>query len=302
MNVKKKRSKYTLEQKHNMQGYLFVLPFVLGFFVLFLFPLVQSFLYSFGELDPSNDFKLALSGVGNYIYAVREDTSYYRYVISSLTDMLYQLPVILIFSFIIANLLKSEFPGRSVIRLILFLPVVLSSGLVMSLDNNDIMQSAMSGAISDEASSMISIESLQQFLMNINISAKLASYLISMVTNILSVINHSGIQILIFFFLFQSIPVSLYEASSIDGASGWENFWKITFPMTIPQMIVCLVYTIIDLFVSTNSKVISYVYQVAFSKMQFGLSSAMSWIYTLLVAAVLGLFVFVFSRIFRHYR
>lgn len=302
MNVKKKRSKYTLEQKHNMQGYLFVLPFVLGFFVLFLFPLVQSFLYSFGELDPSNDFKLALSGIGNYIYAVREDTSYYRYVISSLTDMLYQLPVILIFSFIIANLLKSEFPGRSVIRLILFLPVVLSSGLVMSLDSNDIMQSAMSGAISDEASSMISIESLQQFLMNINISAKLASYLISMVTNILSVINHSGIQILIFLTALQSIPVSLYEASSIDGASGWENFWKITFPMTIPQMIVCLVYTIIDLFVSTNSKVISYVYQVAFSKMQFGLSSAMSWIYTLLVAAVLGLFVFVFSRIFRHYR
>lgn len=302
MNVKKKRSKYTLEQKHNMQGYLFVLPFVLGFFVLFLFPLVQSFLYSFGELDPSNDFRLALSGVGNYIYAVREDTSYYRYVISSLTDMLYQLPVILIFSFIIANLLKSEFPGRSVIRLILFLPVVLSSGLVMSLDSNDIMQSAMSGAISDEASSMISIESLQQFLMNINISAKLASYLISMVTNILSVINHSGIQILIFLTALQSIPVSLYEASSIDGASGWENFWKITFPMTIPQMIVCLVYTIIDLFVSTNSKVISYVYQVAFSKMQFGLSSAMSWIYTLLVAAVLGLFVFVFSRIFRHYR
>lgn len=302
MNVKKKRSKYTLEQKHNMQGYLFVLPFVLGFFVLFLFPLVQSFLYSFGELEPSNDFKLALSGVGNYIYAVREDTSYYRYVISALTDMLYQLPVILIFSFIIANFLKSEFPGRSVIRLILFLPVVLSSGLVMSLDSNDIMQSAMSGAISDEASSMISIESLQQFLMNINISAKLASYLISMVTNILSVINHSGIQILIFLTALQSIPVSLYEASSIDGASGWENFWKITFPMTIPQMIVCLVYTIIDLFVSTNSKVISYVYQVAFSKMQFGLSSAMSWIYTLLVAAVLGLFVFVFSRIFRHYR
>ena len=302
MNVKKKRSKYTLEQKHNMQGYLFVLPFVLGFFVLFLFPLVQSFLYSFGELDPSNDFKLALSGVGNYIYAVREDTSYYRYVISSLTDMLYQLPVILIFSFIIANLLKSEFPGRSVIRLILFLPVVLSSGLVMSLDNNDIMQSAMSGAISDEASSMISIESLQQFLMNINISAKLASYLISMVTNILSVINHSGIQILIFLTALQSLPVSRYEASSIAGASSWENFWKITFPMTIPQMIVCLVYTIIDLFVSTNSKVISYVYQVAFSKMQFGLSSAMSWIYTLLVAAVLGLFVFVFSRIFRHYR
>lgn len=301
MNVKK-RSKYTLEQKHNMQGYLFVLPFVLGFFILFLFPLLQSFLYSFGDLDPSKDFKLVFNGVGNYIYALREDASYYRYVISALTDMLYQLPVILIFSFIIANFLKSEFPGRSVIRLILFLPVVLSSGLVMSLDSNDIMQSAMSGAISDEASSMISIESLQQFLTNINISAQLASYLISTVTNILSVINHSGIQILIFLTALQSIPVSLYEASSIDGASGWENFWKITFPMTVPQMIVCLVYTIIDLFVSTNSKVISYIYQVAFSKMQFGLSSAMSWIYTLLVSAVLGLFAFIFSRIFRHYQ
>ena len=302
MSVKRKGSKHTLEQKHNMQGYLFVLPFVLGFFILFLFPLVQSFLYSFGELDPANNFKLAFSGVGNYIYAVRQDTSYYRYVISAVTDMLYQLPVILIFSFIIANLLKTEFPGRGVIRLILFLPVVLSSGIAMSLDGNDIMQNTMAGAIADETAGMISVESLQQFLMNINISTKLASYLISTVTNILSIINHSGIQILIFLTALQSIPVSLYEASSIDGASGWENFWKITFPMTIPQMIVCLVYTIIDLFVSTNSKVISYVYEVAFSKMQFGLSSAMSWIYTLLVAAVLGLFVFIFSRLFRHYQ
>ena len=164
------------------------------------------------------------------------------------------------------------------------------------------MQEMMSGALSSESTSLLSVDSLRAFLVNINISSKLASYITDAVTNILSIINHSGIQILIFLSALQSIPEALYEASSIDGASGWENFWKITFPMVIPQMIVCLVYTIIDLFVSTNNSVITYIYSVAFNKIQFGLSSAMSCIYTVIVAAVLGAFTFIFTRIFKHYR
>ena len=164
------------------------------------------------------------------------------------------------------------------------------------------MQAMLNSALSEETTNMISVESLQQFLLNINISTKLASYIIGIVTNILPIINHSGIQILIFLSALQSIPESLYEAASIDGASAWENFWKITFPMVIPQMIVCLVYTIIDLFVSTNNSVISYIYGIAFNKIEFGLSAAMSCIYTLIVTAVLGVFVFIFTRLFKHYQ
>ncbi len=292
----------TLEEKHNNKGYLFVLPFIIGFFALFLWPLLQSLFYSFGELEAANGFKLALKGIDNYIVALREDASYYRLLITAVEDMLYQMPVILIFSFIIANLLKDKFPGRGVIRMILFLPVVLSSGIIVSLGKVDAMQDMMASAMSSESSGMISVETLQQFLLNINISANISSYIITMVTNILSIINHSGIQILIFLTALQSIPESLYEASSIDGASGWENFWKITFPMVIPQMIVCLVYTIIDLFVSNNNSVIEYVYKIGFTNINFGLSSAMSWIYTVIVAAILGFFVFIFTRIFKHYQ
>ncbi len=291
-----------MEQRHNVQGYLFVLPFIFGFFVLFLYPLLQSFLYSFGDLDASADFKLVFTGINNYISALRSDAVYYRYITTAVRDMLYEMPVILIFSFIIANFLKNKFPGRGVIRLILFIPVILSSGVVATLESGDIMQGAMNSALSEETSSMISAEDLKGFMMNLNISSDFTGYIAAMITNILSIINHSGIQILIFLTALNSIPVSLYEASSIDGASAWENFWKITFPMTVPQMIVCLVYTIIDLFVSNNNKVIVYTYQTAFDKMQFGLSSAMSWIYTVIVTAVLGLFVFVFTRIFRYYQ
>ena len=297
-----RKKKMTLAQKHNSIGYLFVLPFILGFFLLFLYPLVQSILYSFGELDPSDNFSIVFKGANNYFVALREDASYYRLLISALRDMLYQMPILLIFSFIIAHLLKDQFPGRGIIRLILFLPVVLSSGVVVTLGNNDTMQAMLNSALSEETTNMISVESLQQFLLNINISTKLASYIIGIVTNILPIINHSGIQILIFLSALQSIPESLYEAASIDGASAWENFWKITFPMVIPQMIVCLVYTIIDLFVSTNNSVISYIYGIAFNKIEFGLSAAMSCIYTLIVTAVLGVFVFIFTRLFKHYQ
>lgn len=296
------KEKSTLTQRRNNKGYLFVLPFIIGFFALFLYPLLQSVLYSFGQLSPSDNFKLVLEGIDNYKVALRGDVSYYRLLIKAITDMLYQMPVILIFSFIIANLLKDKFPGRGAVRLILFLPVVLSSGVIVTLGRNDSMQEMMSGALSSESTSLLSVDSLRAFLVNINISSKLASYITDAVTNILSIINHSGIQILIFLSALQSIPEALYEASSIDGASGWENFWKITFPMVIPQMIVCLVYTIIDLFVSTNNSVITYIYSVAFNKIQFGLSSAMSCIYTVIVAAVLGAFTLIFTRIFKHYR
>lgn len=127
------KEKSTLTQRRNNKGYLFVLPFIIGFFALFLYPLLQSVLYSFGQLSPSDNFKLVLEGIDNYKVALREDISYYRLLIKAITDMLYQMPVILIFSFIIANLLKDKFPGRGAVRLILFLPVVLSSGVIVTL-------------------------------------------------------------------------------------------------------------------------------------------------------------------------
>ena len=111
-----------------------------------------------------------------------------------------------------------------------------------------------------------------------------------LINQILDIVNASGIQILIFLAALQSISPSLYEASAIEGATAWEEFWKITFPMVSPQMIVCLFYTVVDQFLVSNSSVISYINKLALPELQFGYSAAAGWIYTVLIIAVLAVF------------
>ena len=272
----------TLKQKENLKGYIFILPFVLGFLVFFVYPFLQSVLWSFGDVDFQNNAAFKFGGIGNYIYSLRSDPKFYKLVISSVTDMVLQLPLVLIFSFLIANILKPEFAGRNIFRVIFFMPVILSSGIVISMENYSLMQ---------DLSGLVTVSFLQEFLMDMNFPSFLAQYISDAVDGIAVIINNSGIQILIFLAALQSISPSIYEASSIEGATAWENFWKITFPMVLPQIIVCMVYTVVNSFISANNEAVQYVYNMAFGNFRFGVSSAMSVIYTIVVVIMLLLFV-----------
>ena len=127
--------------------------------------------------------------------------------------------------------------------------------------------------------------------MDMNFPSFLAQYISDAVDGISVIINNSGIQILIFLAALQSISPSIYEASSIEGATAWENFWKITFPMVLPQIIVCMVYTVVNSFISANNEAVKYIYNMAFGNFRFGVSSAMSVVYTIVVIIMLLLFV-----------
>lgn len=289
-----------LVQKHNLKGLLFILPFLIGFFVLFLVPLIQSLLYSFGYLDSENSFKLVFTGINNYKQALFEDAEYNRMLISAVGETAAKVPIILIFSFIIANLIKPVFPGRAAFRSILFLPVILTSGIVPGLESGDLVQTLVDSA-SSSANVLVSTESLQNFLINMGFPANMSTYIMSAVTGIIDIINKSGIQILIFLAALQSISPSLYEASAIEGATAWEHFWKVTFPMVTPQILVCLVFTVIDLFTNLNSEVMKYIQDFAFNKFQFGFSSAMSWIYFLVIAVILLIYTGIISRFIFYY-
>lgn len=293
------KGKSKLARSESLHGYLYIAPFILGFIFLFLYPMVQSILYSFGTLDQNNGFRLVLEGIENYKYALTQDTIFYRYLITSVKDMFIQLPIILIFSFIMANLLKAEFVGRNVIRVIFFLPVVLSSGIVGRIEADNVVQGIYKEMITD--GNLVSGDGLRQFLIDLNLSTSLADYIMNAVSSILETVNNSGIQILIFLAALQSISPSLYEAASMEGASAWENFWKITFPVIMPQVVVCVVYTIVDRFVNMNNDVMLYIYDKAYSSLQFGLSAAMSWLYTIVVVVVLVIFAGAFSGINRYY-
>lgn len=289
-----------LIRNREYKGLLYVLPFIIGFIVFYAYPLIQSFVYSLGDLDAQNGYKPVISGFAHYITAIRKDTVYYQYLIESIQDMAFKLPVILVFSFLMANILKPEFAGRNTVRLILFLPVILASGIVIRIEANDMVQGVFSSMVSDE-SSLVSSEDLSEFLLGLGFPNAFSSFIMSAVEQISSIVNSSGIQILIFLSALQSISPSLYEASAVEGASGWENFWLITFPMVTPQIIICAVFTIIDLFCNSNNKVMQYIHTQAFSNMQFGLSSAMSWIFTGVIIISLLLYVGFFTLIQKQY-
>lgn len=113
--------------------------------------------------------------------------------------------------------------------------------------------------------------------------------------------TNSGIQIFIFLAGLNSISPTLYEAAQIESATAWESFWKITFPMILPMILVNAVYSIIDSFTSINNKVMTYVYDMAFTNREFGLSSAMCWLYFLCLGILVGLVALVISRRIHYY-
>ena len=100
-----------------------------------------------------------------------------------------------------------------------------------------------------------------------------------MIDAIYDIVMASGIQIIIFLTGLQAISPSLYEAADVEGCTAWESFWKITFPMVSPLLLVSCIYTIIDFFTKNDSPVMDRVYEVMYSMIQYGRASAMSWIY-----------------------
>lgn len=295
------KKRLTMKQKSSIKGWLFILPFVIGFLFFFAIPIFQSVLYSFGELSPDAGYKLVFTGIDNYKKALFEDSIYYQKLMREVPEIIVKIPVILIFSFIMASLLKSEFPGRNGIRLIFFLPVIVSTGIVLTIELSDTIQNMLSSRLEESQTLLVSEETLSGLLKQFNFPSTFSSFLMSIINRIADIVNASGIQILIFLAALQSISPSLYEASAIEGASAWEEFWKITFPMVSPQMIVCLFYTIVDRFLVSSNTVVSYINELAFPSLQFGYSAAAGWIYTILIVVVLTIYEIIMTRAVRKY-
>lgn len=302
--LKNKRFHLSLAAKDRLRGYAFLAPWLIGLIMVFLVPLVQSIIYAFSRLDfqvsSGSSYSLTFIGWENFRYILLEDKDYPQYLVKVLGDLLYNVPVILVFSFFVALLLKKRTRGTAIVKAIYFLPVILSSGIFLGLQNN-FGQNSMSALeqTMQSASSSISVlksMNLEKYLVEMNIPQEYIALLTGPIDRLYSMILSSGVQIFIFLAALNSISPSLYEAAEVEGATGWENFWYITFPMTMPMLLVNLIFTIIDSFTSVNNVVMEYVYDTAFVDLNFGLSSAMGWLYCLILFAVMGIAVGLISR------
>ncbi|HPV01166.1 MAG TPA: sugar ABC transporter permease [Clostridiales bacterium] len=299
---KKKRRGLNLNRKRAMMGYLFVLPFIIGLVTFFAVPMVQSFIFSLNKLEVvEGGYNLIYMGTENYNRALRVHASYTRDLVDSLVYMFTNVPLIIIFSFFAANLLNQKFRGRSVARAIFFLPVILTSGVMLVIDSGDLLQSSLGMTQTDGQEGAFRAVELARLLLQTRLSTRFIDYIVSAVDRTYDIVSASGVQILIFLAGLQSISPSLYEASNIEGATGWENFWKITFPMVSPLILVNTVYSIIDSLTNSNNTVMTLIRDTAFASQDYGLSSAMAWIYFAAILLIVGIVMWIVSRLVFYY-
>lgn len=286
----------TYAQKKARWGFVYVLPWLLGFIFFFLIPLFTSLRYSLSDIEANSDgIVVHFKGFANYLHALTVDTEFNRTLTESILNMVINVPLIVIFSLFLAVVLNQKFFGRTAARAIFFLPVILASGVIMSLESTSLVQ-----AISDQNASGsvvnggIGTLELTRMMLRAGVNEGIVDYLVGAVGRIYQIVSQSGVQILIFLAGIQSISPQLYEASKIEGATGYEAFWKITFPMVSPLILVNVVYTIIDSF--SSNAMTDLIRDTGFKSFNFGLSSAMAWVYFLAIALILGISTYIISR------
>ena len=299
---RKKKRGASLDVKKARAGWLFVLPFIIGFVLLYLPVIYDSIKYSFHDIRilTGGGFKLSWVGFDNYSNALFVDPNFVQKLGQGITQLILDIPAIVIFSLFVAILLNGKIAGRAAFRAIFFIPVLLTTGLIAEIDASNTLANYMgdaegidTGSGESQVAEIVSVMDIEALFSNMMIGTELVQYVVNLVNNIFNIINRSGVQMLIFLSGLQSISPAIYESCSIDGASGWETFWKITLPMVSPMILVNAVYTVIDSFTSSSNVVMQYIESQSPTSSGDPLTSAMSWMYFLIVilmiAAVAGL-------------
>lgn len=303
-----KTNKISYERKKHLYGYGFVGLWAIGTIWLFIIPVIKSLVYSLTDAknyDRADALAMGYTvpgihgpwnNFGNYVKAFTGDPKFPQDLVGSIGQIIPQAFVIMVFSLFIAIILNQKFRGRTLARAIFFLPVLIATGPVISVINGDMASQGISGAV--QFSTLFKtdlVSELLEFVGIYNINPKFTNFIEDITSNILNLVWNSGIQILIFLSALQNIPPSAKEAANMEGATSWEFFWKITFPMISPMILANLVYTVIDAFVATDNNVMQYVLTMQ-RYGEYGFSAAMAWIYFAVIGGILGIIVAVVNR------
>ncbi len=288
-NVSKKprRHRIGLVTRREMKGYAFLLPWLIGFAVFFIIPLVRSIIYSLNDVVVgANGITMTYTGIENYKYIFTKDTVFVEQLTNFFSDAVLRLAVILVFSLIIAMMLNQPIKGKGIFRTLFFLPIIVVSGPVLQR------------LVDEGATAVPLIESYGvNGIVETMLPPGLARPLSGLFSQLILVLWYSGVPILIYMTGLQKIDQSLYEASMIDGANGWVSFWKITLPALRPMILINGVYTLVFLATTGLNEVIATINARMFTDRSYGggygVASAMAWVYAICLAAALGVLVLI---------
>lgn len=287
-----------LQKRKAIAGYLFISPFILGFLVFMVKPLVQSLYMSFCDVQlGAGNFNPVWRGIFNYNYAFRVDADYARLLTEEITRMAVYSLAIMVFSFFVALVLNGKFKGRALVRSVFFLPVILASGVMLKLDSENALMAAVAQTVEVNAGGTTGItDAIQEILRTAGVGVRAFEKLFEIMDNIYDVAISSGIQIIIFLSGLQTISTSMYEAAAIEGCTKWESLWKITFPMVSSLFLVNWIYTVVDFCMRSDNEIIEKITDLMNINLNYGLASAMSWAYFVLVMAIVGISSFIISK------
>lgn len=283
----KKNKRLKLITPTDKTGWLFVLPFVLGFIFLFGKPVLESLNYTFHRVTVG-ETGLILDPIGleNYKYLFQKDVWFVKDLMKMCGEMFVKILVIMFVSMFLAILLNDKFPGRLLFRTVLFLPVIFAADEVMATFSRFVGTSDLTAtsnsfvSMGEEATGFVKeiISSFGPLTPYIEKFTIYASQMFNLLWN-------CGIQIILFIIGLQTIPKYLYEVAEMEGATKWETFWKITFPLLTPSIILCLTFTIIEYFNSSTNTLVMTIKENMNARIDYACTQ--SWVYSL------GIFVLV---------
>ncbi len=296
--MKKQKNKLAgLQKRKAISGYMFIMPFILGFLLFMVKPMIESLYMSFTSVDLSGPRRVYTWIAGKNFYdAFRIDPEYPQLLIEQLSSMVIYSLGIIVFSFFVSLILNQEFKGRALVRAVFFLPVIVSSGIILGLEENNALMAQIAQSVEASASNVDITATVQDILRTTGVGVKAFETVFDIINNIYDVAIASGIQIIIFLSGLQTISSSMYEAADIEGCTKWESLWKITFPMISSLFLVNWIYTVVDYCMRSDNDVMDRINVIMTRDINYGLASAMSWAYIGIVIVFIGITSFFISK------
>lgn len=281
-------------------AYLFLAPWICGIIIFVLVPIFKSVSYSFANVTISQEgLRAEYTGLSNYKELFLKEPEYVNRLTGSLSSLFTSLPIVIALSMVLALVLNQNFKGRAFARSIFFLPVIIGSGAVMTIlasyNMNGQISASVGMAEGQQAAEYMQIIDFSDLLHKLNLPEGINKLMSGYLENCINLIWNCGVPILLFVAGLQTIPEQLYEVGKVEGISVWEEFWYITVPMMGRIILLVLFYTMVELFIEKSNLIDWAVLRIR--QQDYSMSSAMLWPYFLIVGAVIGAVIFLYSKL-----
>lgn len=291
--TKKDAKASVLADKRERMGFVFILPWLIGALIFFVYPFLQSIWFAFCNLTFSESgLQSKFVGLSNFNTVFLESPAVFQKFVSSIGEMLVELLMIITLSFFLAIILNQNFVGKTFARAVFSIPLIVSTGVLLSIFKGNLFSESQNAL---QESTIFNAEGMQRLLESSGVGSGIIETVVSQVNNIVDMLWKSGVQIIVFLSGIQSIPLSFYEVCDIEGATAWQKFWRVTFPLMMPFCFLNIIYTIIDSFTYYSNPVMMQI-MTYFNNLQYSLSDALALAYFIVIAIIAGIIAKLLSK------